>query len=75
MAQETIQCVKRQTAPLSTRIDLAVVVRVQEICDATGLERSTVVGRLLTYALGHVKLVDVTRKEITFPEAEATPEA
>ena len=60
------------SVPLTTRIDIPVADRLAKISEETGTALSIVMEKLLLYALDHMTLKEVTRKEIAFDE-EATP--
>ena len=62
----------RPSVPLTTRIDIPVADRLSKISEETGQALSIVMEKLLLYALDHMTLKEVTRKEIAFDE-EATP--
>ena len=63
----------RPSVPLTTRIDIPVADRLAKISEETGQALSIVMEKLLLYALDHMQLVEVTRKEIAFKDEEATP--
>lgn len=65
-------CAKRErpNVPLTLRLSLADAETVADIAQETGLPVSVVLERLVLYALPRVRLAEVTRKEMTFPEDE-----
>lgn len=63
-------CEKRErpSAPITFRLEIDKIDRVDEIARDTGLPTSVVLEKLVLYALGRVKLKDVTKKEMAFEE-------
>ena len=57
--------------PLTTRIDIPVAQRLEAICNETGLALSILMEKMLLYALDHMELVEVRRKDIAFKEVKA----
>ena len=68
MCTKTKQKRDRPSVPLTTRIDIPVADRLAKISEETGLALSIVMEKLLLYALDHMTLKEVTRKEIAFDE-------
>lgn len=68
MCTRTRQKRERPSVPLTTRIDIPVAERLTKISEETGTAISIVMEKLLLYALDHMTLKDVTRKEIVFDE-------
>ena len=62
----------RPSVPLTTRIDIPVADRLAKISEETGQALSIVMEKLLLYALDHMTLKEVTRKEIAFVDEEGT---
>ena len=62
----------RPSVPLTTRIDIPVADRLNRISEETGQALSIVMEKLLLYALDHMTLKEVTRKEIAFKDEEGT---
>lgn len=71
MCTRTRQKRERPSVPLTTRIDIPVADRLTKISEETGLALSIVMEKLLLYALDHMQLVEVRRKEIAFKGEEA----
>ena len=63
---------ERPSVPLTTRIDIPVANRLSKISEETGQALSIVMEKLLLYALDHMQLVEVTRKDIAFKDEEVT---
>ena len=59
---------ERPSVPLTTRLDIPVAERLAQISEETGQALSIVMEKLLLYALDHLTLADVTRKEMRFDE-------
>lgn len=59
---------ERPSVPLTTRLDIPVAERLTQISEETGQALSIVMEKLLLYALDHLTLADVTRKEMRFDE-------
>ena len=70
MCTKTKQKRERPSVPLTTRIDIPVADRLAKISEETGQALSIVMEKLLLYALDHMTLKEVTRKEIAFDEEE-----
>lgn len=68
MCTKTKQKRERPSVPLTTRIDIPVADRLAKISEETGQALSIVMEKLLLYALDHMTLKEVTRKEIAFDE-------
>lgn len=68
MCTKTRQKRDRPSLPVTTRIDVPTLNRINELCEETGQALSIVVEKLLLYALDHVQLAEVTRKEMKFDE-------
>lgn len=68
MCTKTKQKRERPSVPLTTRIDIPVAERLAKISEETGQALSIVMEKLLLYALDHVKLAEVTRKEMQFDD-------
>ena len=68
MCTKTRQKRERPSVPLTTRIDIPVAERLTQISAETGQALSIVMEKLLLYALDHMTLKEVTRKEIAFTE-------
>ena len=68
MCTRTRQKRERPSVPLTTRIDIPVAERLTQISEETGLAMSVLMEKLLLYALDHLTLREVTRKEIAFKE-------
>ena len=72
MCTKTKQKRDRPSVPLTTRIDIPVADRLAKISEETGQALSIVMEKLLLYALDHMTLKEVTRKEIAFKDEEGT---
>lgn len=70
MCTKTRQKRDRPSVPLTTRIDIPTAKRLEEISAETGLALSVLMERLLLYALDHLTLVEVTRKDIVFDKED-----
>lgn len=68
MCTKTKQKRERPSVPMTTRIDIPVAERLAKISEETGQALSIVMEKLLLYALDHMTLKEVTRKEIAFDE-------
>ena len=68
MCTKTRQRRDRPSVPLTTRIDIPTAERLESICTETGTALSILMEKMLLYALDHMKLVEVTRKEIAFKD-------
>ena len=68
MCTKTRQKRDRPSLPVTTRIDVPTLDRINEICEETGQALSIVMEKLLLYALDHVQLAEVTRKEMKFDD-------
>ena len=68
MCTKTKQKRDRPSVPLTTRIDIPVADRLNRISEETDQALSIVMKKLLLYALDHMTLKEVTRKEIAFDE-------
>lgn len=68
MCTRTRQKRDHPSVPLTTRVDVPTVNRINSICEETGLALSLVIEKLLLYALDRATLVEVTRKEIQFQD-------
>ena len=75
MCSKTRQKRDRPSVPVTTRIDIPTVDRINEICEETGQALSVVMEKLLLYALDHVQLAEVTKKEMIFGRAKYLAEA
>ena len=71
MCTKTRQKRDRPSVPLTTRIDIPVAQRLEVICNETGLALSILMEKMLLYALDHMELVEVRRKDIAFKEVKA----
>ena len=58
----------RPSVPLTTRIDIPVADRLAKISEETGTALSIVMERLLLYALDHMTVKEVMKKEMVFDE-------
>lgn len=58
----------RPSVPLTTRIDIPVADRLAKISEETGTALSIVIERLLLYALDHMTVKEVLRKDMVFDE-------
>lgn len=78
--EETTMCTKsrqkreRPSVTLTTRIDIPVADQINAICEETGQALSIVMEKLLLYALDHVRLVKVVRKDMQFDEPQTDPD-
>ena len=63
---------ERPSVPLTTRIDIPVADQLAKISEETGTALSIVIERLLLYALDHMTVKEVLRKDMVFDE-EGTP--
>ena len=72
MCTKTKQKRDRPSVPLTTRIDIPVADRLARISEETGTALSIVIERLLLYALDHMTVKEVLRKDMVFDE-EGTP--
>ena len=70
MCTKTKQKRERPSVPMTTRIDIPVAERLAKISEETGQALSIVMEKLLLYALDHMQLVEVKRKEIAFTDEE-----
>ena len=59
---------ERPSVPLTTRIDIPVADRLAKISEETGTALSIVIERLLLYALDHMTVKEVLRKDMVFDE-------
>lgn len=72
--EETALCTKikqkreRPSVPLTTRIDIPVADRLAKISEETGQALSIVMEKLLLYALDHMTVKEVLRKDMVFDE-------
>ena len=62
---------ERPSVPLTTRIDIPVADRLAKISEETGTALSIVIERLLLYALDHMTVKEVLRKDMVFDEEGA----
>lgn len=62
----------RPSVPLTTRIDIPVADRLAKISEETGTALSIVIERLLLYALDHMTVKEVLRKDMVFDEEGPT---
>ena len=58
----------RPSVPLTTRIDIPVADRLAKISEETGTALSIVIERLLLYALDHMTVKEVLKKDMVFDE-------
>ena len=56
----------RPSVPLTTRIDIPTADRLAKISEETGTALSIVIERLLLYALDHMTVKEVMKKEMVF---------
>ena len=68
MCTKTRQKRERPSLPVTTRVDVPTLNRINDICTETGQALSVVIEKLLLYALDHVQLEEVTRKEMRFKD-------
>ena len=68
MCTKTRQKRERPSLPVTTRVDVPTLNRINDICTETGLALSLVMEKLLLYALDHVQLEEVIRKEMRFKD-------
>ena len=68
MCTKTRQKRERPSLPVTTRVDVPTLNRINDICTETGQALSIVIEKLLLYALDHVQLEEVTRKEMRFKD-------
>ena len=61
---------ERPSLPLTTRVDVPTINRINAICEETGLALSVVVEKLLLYALDHSTLAKVVKMDLVFKESE-----
>ena len=66
MCTKTRQKRERPSLPVTTRVDVPTLNMINDICTETGQALSVVIEKLLLYALDHVQLEEVTRKEMRF---------
>ena len=66
MCTKTRQKRERPSLPVPTRVDVPTLNMINDICTETGQALSVVIEKLLLYALDHVQLEEVTRKEMRF---------
>jgi len=59
---------ERPSVPLTTRIDIPVADRLAKISEETGTALSIVIERLLLYALDHMTVKEVLKKDMVFDE-------
>ena len=71
MCTKTRQKRERPSVPLTTRIDIPVAQRLEAISQETGLAMSILIEKMLLFSLDHMRLVEVTRKDIVFGEVKA----
>lgn len=62
---------ERPSVPLTTRIDIPVADRLAKISEETGQALSIVMEKLLLYALDHMTVKEVMRKDMVFDEEGA----
>ena len=70
MCTRTRQKRERPSVPLTTRIDIPVAERLNKISVETGTAMSILIEKMLLYALDHLTLKEVTRKEMVFEEGK-----
>ena len=66
MCTKTKQKRERPSVPMTTRIDIPVAERLAKISEETGTAMSIVMERLLLYALDHMTVKEVMKKEMVF---------
>ena len=66
MCTRTRQKRERPSVPLTTRIDIPVAERLEQISKDTGVAMSIMIERMLLYALDHVQLREVKKMDMVF---------